>query len=899
MSNVRRVLGVLLVVFVLHSAPRAQGVWTPRASGITSQIHDVVWNGTKYLAVGGANGNPDSSILSSPDGVTWTKSLSPYSGIYSANFYKALWTGSQYVALVDASLNSWVRTSVDGVAWGPATVLGDRTNYNSLAWNGNLFVATGESDSVHVSPDGTAWTVHPVVPGFTLKAVIWAGNQFVAVGQSDSGGIVATSPDGAAWTRRKTGFNSQNYDLTGAVWTGSELVVYGTVGGTTTVVLASPDGLAWTQRAQLTSTTFRSLVWTGRQFVAAGGTSTPRFYTSPNGTTWTTRTPPGSNVPRVVLWANGRFVAAGYGGAIWTSAQYPSIPQLNAPGVGDTVPVSPTLAWASDSSAQTYRLQVSTSSNFSSLAFEDSGLVAPSKTVGPLSTNTTYYWRVSAKNAGGADAFSSSSSFVTYPPIPSIPTLVTPAADANAISASAVIRWRKAADAVQYRLQVALDSGFATLVLHDSTLTDTSRTASGMAYNTNHYWRVQARNKAGAGAWSVTRKFTTLAPPPAPILNTPAHEALGVGDSPTLSWNAAANAANYRLQLSTNSGFSTFVVHDSTLTGLGRAVGPLTPKTTYYWRVQARNAAGAGAFSDIWTFTSVVAMPLITAQPRDTTVIAGATAVFSVTATGDSLTYQWRKGTANLAGVGATTANFSLAGAAMTDTASTYNVVVTATGSGTATRTSSSARLYVNVPPVIAMQPSGSRIAPGSPLTLTVAAQGAGSSSGTLSYQWRKNGEPVASGTGGTTATYTLASPTAPDSGTYSVVLTRTLNGTVTQTTSADAVVTPPVGILPRNVVFRAAGGHAPFAFLVDAGGEDVESVTLVIRDVQGRTVWSKSVSPSRDGKRTEIAWNGRTSGGASTSAGVYVAHLMIRGLDGAIVRDVRKAVTLKPVSGR
>src|SRR5690606_33783809 len=53
----------------------------------------------------------------------------------------------------------------------------------------------------------------------------------------------------------------------------------------------------------------------------------------------------------------------------------------------------------------------------------------------------------------------------------------------------------------------------------------------------------------------------------------------------------------------------TLFLNDSTLAAPSLSAGPFTPSTVYFWRVRARNASGAGAWSPIRTFTSLVLLP--------------------------------------------------------------------------------------------------------------------------------------------------------------------------------------------------------------------------------------------------------------------------------------------------
>ena len=67
--------------------------------------------------------------------------------------------------------------------------------------------------------------------------------------------------------------------------------------------------------------------------------------------------------------------------------------------------------------------------------------------------------------------------------------------------------------------------------------------------------------------------------------------------------------------------------------------------------------------------------PAITAQPVDKTVRVGQTAKFLVTATGQTLTYQWRKNGANISG--AQLRSYTTPPATTGDSGALFSVVVT------------------------------------------------------------------------------------------------------------------------------------------------------------------------------------------------------------------------------
>ncbi|HMB92856.1 MAG TPA: T9SS type A sorting domain-containing protein, partial [Rhodothermales bacterium] len=63
-------------------------------------------------------------------------------------------------------------------------------------------------------------------------------------------------------------------------------------------------------------------------------------------------------------------------------------------------------AWETDATATAYHLQVSATSDFSDLAFEDDALTETTQTFGPLAYSTRHYWRVRATNDIGPGPWS-------------------------------------------------------------------------------------------------------------------------------------------------------------------------------------------------------------------------------------------------------------------------------------------------------------------------------------------------------------------------------------------------------------------------------------------------------------------------------------------------------------
>ena len=113
---------------------------------------------------------------------------------------------------------------------------------------------------------------------------------------------------------------------------------------------------------------------------------------------------------------------------------------------------------------------------------------------------------------------------IPVPTPPGIPTLVAPSNGATGVQQNPVLAWRRNFDTDRYRVQLGLDSTFAS-VLIDSTLTDTVCSVADLQYSTTYHWRVRAINAVGAGSYSLPWRFRTLGAPASlmqlspPVLN--------------------------------------------------------------------------------------------------------------------------------------------------------------------------------------------------------------------------------------------------------------------------------------------------------------------------------------------------------------------------------------------
>jgi hypothetical protein len=166
---------------------------------------------------------------------------------------------------------------------------------------------------------------------------------------------------------------------------------------------------------------------------------------------------------------------------------------------------------------------------------------------------------------------------------------------------------------------------------------------------TTYFWQVVAHSSSGttsSAVWSFTTASATPAAPGAPGAPNPANGAANVPATITLTW-AGSGATSFDVR------FGTINPPPQVSTGQASAsYAPpaLSPGTTYFWQVVARNASGATP-SPLWSFSTTAAPPPPPGLPASPNPVSGAagigtTPVLTWTSAG-ATSYDVRFGTTN------------------------------------------------------------------------------------------------------------------------------------------------------------------------------------------------------------------------------------------------------------
>ena len=192
-----------------------------------------------------------------------------------------------------------------------------------------------------------------------------------------------------------------------------------------------------------------------------------------------------------------------------------------------------TANWNSVSGGSDYRLDVSTSSSFSSYVSGYQNLSVGNVTnrnVTGLSAGGTYFYRVRASNGTSA---SDNSNVVSVTLVPAAPVATAATISFKAFSAN----WNASTGASGYRLDVATDISFTNYVpgyQNRDVGNMSSFTVKGLNPNSTYYYRVRAYNVNGITGNSNTITVTTASPPnPTPFPSATPKPSVTPGTSAT------------------------------------------------------------------------------------------------------------------------------------------------------------------------------------------------------------------------------------------------------------------------------------------------------------------------------------------------------------------------------
>ena len=390
-----------------------------------------------------------------------------------------------------------------------------------------------------------------------------------------------------------------------------------------------------------------------------------------------------------------------------------------------------------------------------------SGKTASSVTVKAGETNNGTLYRVTVKNKTGS--VDSASAKLTVSGVkPAI--ILQPKAVSVARGATAAFSVTASGTGLTYQWQYSKDNGVTWKTWSGKTASSVSVKASET--NNGTLYRVVVKNDIGS-VDSAGVKLTVTGVKPAIVLQ-PKAATVANGATAAFSVTASGTGLTYQWQYSKDNGATWKTWSGKTASSVSVKASATNNGTLY--RVVVKNEAGTVNSTGVKLTVSGV-KPAIILQPKAATVANGATATFSVTASGTGLTYQWQyskdNGTTWKTWSGKTSSSVSVKASA-TNNGTLYRVAVT---NDEGTTYSAGVKLTVSgVKPAIILQPKAASVTSGASATFRVTASGTG-----LTYQWQystNNGATWKTWSGKTASSVTVKASATNNGTLYRVAVT-------------------------------------------------------------------------------------------------------------------------------
>jgi N-acetylneuraminic acid mutarotase len=256
--------------------------------------HSAVWTGTEMIVWGGGD---DSAILNT--GARYNPSTDSWTATSTTNAPRsgqtAVWTGSEMIVWSGFVGDSPGRYNPATDNWTPISLSkapSDRLFYTAV-WSGSEMIIWGGREP-HVAgkvlntggrynPASNTWTATSTVnvPGHEFHTAVWTGSEMVIWGGDDesfnrtnTGGRYNSATD--SWTATSTTNAPAARLAHTAVWTGSEMIIWGGLGPgyLSTNGKYNPETDSWTLISTTNAPSLRdthTAIWTGSEMIIWGG----------------------------------------------------------------------------------------------------------------------------------------------------------------------------------------------------------------------------------------------------------------------------------------------------------------------------------------------------------------------------------------------------------------------------------------------------------------------------------------------------------------------------------------------------------------------------------------------------------------------------------------------------
>ncbi len=313
--------------------------------------------------------------------------------------------------------------------------------------------------------------------------------------------------------------------------------------------------------------------------------------------------------------ANGTNEISGWS-EVWNLRTKFANPKLLAPDSNSVaIELNGLLEWEEDAAVEYYAVQIAADSTFDDIILHSEDDASPEIAFSGLNNNTIYYWRV--RKTSGAE-YSRWSNIWKFTTELSQPLLQSPPDNADSVGVDIELTWLPVHGAGSYLIQLSDNFGMQNLIIQRESGYETRYEIDGMEKNKTYYWRAKAYSPyndsssindkyTNRSQWSVVWRFSTERD--VTLLDSPPDNSGAEPVAGKLRWKGITGVPNYRMQISTDNSFVNTIAD---IGGIGQAeydYSGLDNYEQYFWRAGAEYDDGTVVWSEVWSFTTVIAEP--------------------------------------------------------------------------------------------------------------------------------------------------------------------------------------------------------------------------------------------------------------------------------------------------
>jgi len=194
------------------------------------------------------------------------------------------------------------------------------------------------------------------------------------------------------------------------------------------------------------------------------------------------------------------------------------------------------------------------------------------------------------------------STLPTIAVVPAGPGVTYPPYSQQAVPLDTVFTWDASTGATKYRAQIVADSLTGGVIIDTTGITSPSLHITGLQNFRTYYFRLTAMyDTIASGIWN-ERSFQTIIAAPLQVFpqDRPSSLSLPVA----FGWLPSNGASTSRLQVANDTGFTSLVFDQDTLTQGVDTLQGLSTGAKYFWRMSATGNGGTSSFSPTRSFAT-------------------------------------------------------------------------------------------------------------------------------------------------------------------------------------------------------------------------------------------------------------------------------------------------------